>query len=110
MNTCSPVRCQYQTIADIAERMLRCAQANQWGEVALLAQEYRSAVETLRANPGLTAQTRAERRVLLTRILDADAAVRALISPEMARLGKQLGDLRRQRTLLDAYYGHPVQP
>lgn len=110
MNICSPVRCQYQVIADIAERMLCCAQASHWGDVALLAQEYTSAVETLRANPGLSAQTRAERRALLTRILDADAAVRALISPEMARLGKLLGDLRRQRILLDAYYGHPVQP
>lgn len=109
MDTCSPIQCRYQTIVNIAERMLCCARSNHWNEVALLANEYTAAVELLRASPTLSEQSRAERQALLTRILDADAAIRALISPEMGRLGKLLGDLRRQRHVLDAYSGRSVQ-
>lgn len=86
--------------------MLCSAQDNHWNEVAVLAKEYATAAEVLRSWPDLPEQSETEQRELLARILDTDAAIRTLISPEMGRLGKVLGDLRRQRSLIEAYSGH----
>ena len=100
-----PVLPRYEAIAGIVQRMLDEAKANHWDEVASLGVDYRAAVEELRDCPGPCDDTeRAARQRLLARILQDDASIRSLISPEMNRLAYLVGGLKRQRAVLHAYY------
>ena len=83
MTTSDPILRQYELIADIASHMLELAQANDWEAVVVLSHQYQEAVDNLRALQPLTSADRLARRELLTRILDHDARIRSLASPEL---------------------------
>ncbi len=94
----------YQEIADLSGQMLTKAQAQEWAELVALGSRYQAAVERLKALDPLDDDQKNTRRELLTRILDDDARIRQLISPELERLSHLLGTFKRQRTVLQAYY------
>jgi flagellar protein FliT len=94
----------YQAIADISARMRAMAQSQQWDSLVALGIEYHRAVEQLKQLDPLGDDERAARRELLTRILDNDAQIRQLVAPELDRLSHLLGTIKRQRTVLQAYY------
>lgn len=95
----------YQVIADLSGRMLQEAQANRWDAVIALGAEYQNAVETLRTLDVLSPEDREARKSLLTQILDDDANIRRLASPELERLASLLGNVKRQHRVLRTYSG-----
>lgn len=99
-----PIIHVYQDIADTTHRMLSHAMASQWDQVIALAPVYQSAVEQLHDIDTVPAGELEARRNLLSQILDNDAAIRRLASPELERLNELISGLRRQRTVLQAYY------
>ncbi len=105
MTTSDPILRQYELIADIASHMLELAQANDWEAVVVLSHQYQEAVDNLRALQPLTSADRLARRELLTRILDHDARIRSLASPELERLGTLLGATKRRQSVLETYCG-----
>lgn len=94
----------YQSIADLSTRMLAVAQSQQWDQLVELGVQYQEAVERLKQLDPLDNDEKAARRELLTRILDDDAHIRRLVAQELDRLGHLLGTIKRQRTVLQAYY------
>lgn len=94
----------YQDIADISARMRALAQSQQWDTLVALGAEYHQAVERLKQLDPLNDDERAARRELLSRILDDDAQIRQMVAPELDRLSHLLGTIKRQRTVLQAYY------
>ena len=101
--TTSDVLRQYQIIATLSGKMLAQARASQWDDVVELGEQYHEAVECLRTMDTLSDEDRAARRDLLARILDDDAHIRILASPELSRLGALLGNMKRQQSVLQAY-------
>lgn len=101
-NTCS--YSVYYDIAEITRHMLSHAQASQWDRVIELAPDYHHAVERLHSIGALSYDELKERHGLLTQILDNDAAIRHLASPELERLNELISGLKRQRLVLQAYY------
>lgn len=95
----------YQAIADLSGRMLQEARANRWDAVVALGVEYNDAVETLRTLDTLSGEEREARKTLLTQILDDDANIRRLASPELDRLSGLLGNMKRQHRVLRTYSG-----
>ena len=95
---------RYQEIADLSGQMLTNAQTQEWDELVNLGTRYQEAVERLKALDPLDDNQKNARRELLTRILDDDARIRELIAPELDRLSHLLGTIKRQRTVLQAYY------
>ncbi len=93
----------YELIADLTGQMLAEARAQHWDEVVALGERYCDAVEALRDLGDLDDAERDARRQLLEKILDDDANIRLLAAPELGRLGALLGDLRRQRVVMQAY-------
>ena len=87
MTTPSDTLQQYERIADITGRMLRKARNNHWQDVVELSQDYFQAVEHLKQINTLSYAERTARRDLLTRILQDDAEIRQLATPELQRLG-----------------------
>jgi len=94
----------YQAIADISARMRAMAQSQEWDKLVALGVEYHQAVERLKQLSPLDDDQKAARRELLSRILDDDAQIRRLVAPELDRLSHLLGTIKRQRTVLQAYY------
>ncbi|HEX2519276.1 MAG TPA: flagellar protein FliT [Castellaniella sp.] len=94
----------YQVIATLSAQMLDKAQAQQWDDLVALGEQYRDAIERLRALGPLDDDQKNARRELLTHILDNDANIRQLVSPELDRLSHLLGSFKRQRSVLQAYY------
>jgi flagellar protein FliT len=97
------VLAQYKRIAGLSSQMLSEAQACRWSAVADIGQQYQQAVEVLKGLTPLSHEDREARRSLLTQILDNDARIRHLISPELERLNELLGTLKRQQNVLQAY-------
>lgn len=95
---------RYQEIADLSGQMLNKAQTQEWDELVALGARYQAAVERLKTLDPLDDDQKNARRELLTQILDDDARIRQLISPELERLRHLLGTFKRQRTVLRAYY------
>jgi len=105
MNTTTPsLLQQYEAIANITSSMLQQAQLNAWDEVFTLSERYIAAVDCLRTMDALSSSDRESRRELLTRILEDDAHIRYLATPELQRLDKLLGNMRRQQNILQTYY------
>jgi flagellar protein FliT len=99
----TPVLNQYRLIATLSSNMLAQAQQREWNTVAQLGEEYQQAVEALKTLSPLSNEDREARRSLLTQILDNDARIRHLVSPELERLNSLLGTLKRQQNVLQAY-------
>lgn len=104
MNDTETSLCNYQAIADVTERMLAYARAGQWEQVSALTHEYREAVRALQDAPPLSRDELASRRSLMLNILENDAGLRRLISPQLETLSEKMGNLQRQRNVLQAYY------
>ncbi|MGE8517316.1 MAG: flagellar protein FliT [Alcaligenes nematophilus] len=101
---------QYKTIAGITRHMLELAQTARWDEVVEQSKQYRHAVEQLKTLEDLSSIDKQARRQLLTQILADDAQIRHLATPELGRLGALLGNMKRQQTVLQAYYSPSVHP
>lgn len=95
----------YEAIAQLSGRMLQEARANRWDAVVALGVEYHDAVETLRTLDTLSTEEREARKNLLTQILDDDANIRRLATPELERLSGMLGNVKRQHRVLRTYSG-----
>lgn len=93
----------YRHIAAITGKMLNMAYANEWDNVVTLGEEYHQAVQRLRNLAPLTDEDTAARRDILAKILDNDASIRALAMPELERISRLLGDMRRKRNVLSTY-------
>ena len=108
-STPAPVLDIYKSIAHITEAMLNAAQADDWSKVVDYGKEYCLSVERLRSiesdEPPLDSAARGVKYDLLVQILDNDAAVRDLASPQLKKLGQMLGRMRRQQSLMLAYQG-----
>ncbi|NHC61820.1 flagellar protein FliT [Paenalcaligenes suwonensis] len=105
MNTTAPTLLQqYETIANITSNMLQQAQLNAWDEVLILSERYIEAVDCLRTLDSLSGSDKDTRRELLTRILEDDAQIRHLATPELKRLDQLLGNMKRQQNILQTYY------
>jgi len=94
---------QYEIIADLSGKMLQHAQSCDWDGVIALGKLYHDAVEQLRTLAPLDQSDRDARKSLLTKILDDDARIRDLATPELARLGALLGNMRRHQAVLETY-------
>src|SRR5690625_3571858 len=99
-----PITSVSQAIADTTQRMLSHAMASHWHQVMALAPAYQRAVEQLRDIDNVPEHELETRRRLLSQILNNDAAIRRLASPELERLNELINGLRRQRDVLKAYY------
>ncbi|MGE8546986.1 MAG: flagellar protein FliT [Alcaligenes sp.] len=99
---------QYETIAGITRHMLELARTARWDDVLEQSEHYRQAVEQLKNMEDLSVSDKQARRQLLTQILEDDAEIRHLAMPELARLGALLGNMKRQQTVLQAYYSPGV--
>lgn len=102
----TPLIEHYQAIATLSSAMLDRAQTQQWDALIDLGRQYQDAVERLKALGPLDENQKNARRELLTQILDNDAQIRQLISPELDRLSHLLGAFKRQRSVLQAYYSN----
>jgi len=98
---------QYERIAAITDLMVTAAKGNDWRSALAFAQQYCSAVATLRdasnAQTALSAEERAVKHSLLLRILANDAMMRDASMPQLARWGALLSGLKRQQRLHRAY-------
>ena len=101
--TSVPILRQYEIIADISGHMLQQARSNNWDTVIELSKNYYEAVEQLRSYAPLDQSDRIARHSLLTKILDDDARIRDLASPELRRLGAMLGNMKRHQAVLETY-------
>src|SRR5690606_6739586 len=105
MNFDANLLSHYQAIADLSGRMLQEARANRWEEVFALGVQYHDAVNTLKSLNALSPEDREARKSLLTQILDDDANIRRLATPELERLSGLLGNTKRQHRVLRTYSG-----
>jgi len=103
MSPTSPILQQYERIAELSGQMLELARANEWDAVVSLSRDYAQAVENLKALQPLNDEDLLARKPLLARILQDDASIRHLASPELARLGTLLGNMRRHQNVLETY-------
>ena len=101
--TTAPVLQQYEIIAEISGHMLRQARSNDWSTVIELSKNYYEAVEQLRRFAPLDQNDKIARKSLLSKILDDDARIRDLVSPELQRLGMLLGNMKRHQSVLETY-------
>lgn len=103
----SPTLLQYELIASLSDKMVRLARQNDWESVVSVSQEYIDAVEHLKALTPLDHEDRMARKPYLTKILNDDARIRHLVSPELERLGGLLGTMKRQQHVADTYLAPP---
>ncbi|MGE4592452.1 flagellar protein FliT [Alcaligenes sp.] len=109
-DTSNPIVDQYQIIASITRHMLELAQMARWEDVFEQSERYQLAVEKLKNMEDLSITEKQARRQLLTQILEDDAQIRHLATPELGRLGALLDNMKRQQTVLQAYYTPSVLP
>lgn len=105
----------YERISLISDGMLEAATEDKWDAVFLLSEQYSESVGTLKclSNVNLPPMIQSEKkrqRELLTHILENDASVRDLASPEYMRVGKLLRQFRRQNAVLATYSQKHVTP
>lgn len=94
---------QYECISDLSDQLLARAHAGKWDDAAALIQEYTLAVQALEALGAPHDTDYATCRTLIGRILQNDARLRELVEPERNRLNLEMGNLKRQTTVLTAY-------
>lgn len=90
--------------------MLELAKLARWEDVFEQSEHYQLAVEKLKNMEDLSVTEKQARRQLLTQILEDDAQIRHLATPELGRLGALLGNMKRQQTVLQAYYSPSLHP
>ena len=94
---------QYRLISRLSDQLVAHAHAGDWDSTAETLNEYKAAVDTL-AQLGAPHQADATTcRTLIGRILQNDARLRELVEPERNRLNLEMGNLKRQTTVLTAY-------
>ncbi|MGN6316406.1 flagellar protein FliT [Trinickia sp.] len=88
MNSKADYFARYEAIAAVSSRMLTAARDALWNELMELQEEYRTLVDTLRDDSGLSLdeQERLRKYDLIRQILADDAAIRDLVNPSVARL------------------------
>ncbi|WP_164840412.1 flagellar protein FliT [Collimonas arenae] len=96
----------YEQIAPLSGRMLELARSGDWSGLLQLGQQIRSQVDRLREiqlEAPLEPSQLARKHDLLSRILADDAAIRDIVTPELAQLSSLLGNMHRQQHLNHAY-------
>jgi len=102
----SPISHHYQELLLLSAQMLDAARAGNWDAMDELQRIYVAEVDELRRldhEAGLDDAEAARRHVLLEQILAHDAAIRNLVSPQLARLGALLDSSRRSSVLHRTY-------
>lgn len=97
----------YERLLDLTDRMLAEARHAQWEQVVALSAEYLAAVEKIKNLPVPVAtdtSTEAQQE-RLSRIIENDKQIQALVAPELQRLGGLLGDTKRHKNVVQAYCG-----
>ena len=94
---------QYERISELSERLLELAITKQWDDLSELTEHYSRAVRALQpmGTPDIIDAERC--RELIQHILHNDTRLRELIEPERNRLNLEMGNLKRQTTVLTAY-------
>lgn len=93
----------YQRVLDLSDQILECAAAGNWDQAGEWVEQYGRAIEVLKSMPA-PAQADADTcRTLIGRILQNDARLRELVEPERNRLNLEMGNLKRQTSVLTAY-------
>jgi len=96
----------YEVIARLTAEMVSAAEVGNWEVVSELEREGAQYVETLRRaepHPQLSRADLERKRVLLTRILEDDARVRAIVHPRLDRLQKRIDMARRANSASQMY-------
>lgn len=96
----------YEQIAPLIGRMLELARAGDWDGLMTVEKQVRSCVARMKEitpEAALDASQLAQKQYLLRRILADDAEIRDLVTPQFARLGALIGNLRRQQDIKQAY-------
>lgn len=84
--------------------MLAAAKDQRWEDVIDLGADYQDLVEYLKTLEPLDNQQLDLRRDLLNTILENDANIRKLVTPELERLKYLMGSFKKQRNVLQTYY------
>jgi flagellar protein FliT len=83
------ILCFYERIAGLMNRMVDAARASEWDRLGQLESSCQIYIRTLKAanlDVAMTGELRDRRNRLITEVLRADAAIRDLTEPGMARL------------------------
>lgn len=96
----------YEELEALGRQMLAAAKAGEWEPMGELQETYCVKVEQLRRSHDvlpLSDAERARRHERLRRILDIDAEIREILTPEWTRLSDLLQSSRRTKSLTQAY-------
>ena len=88
------VLCFYERIAGLMDRMVDAARAREWDRLGRLESSCQTYIRTLKRadlDVPMSAELRDRRNRLIGEVLRADAAIRELTDPAMARLEPFLG-------------------
>lgn len=96
----------YEQIAPLSGRMLELARDGDWNGLVQLGEQLRQQVDRLReihVEAPLEPSQLARKHDLLSQILADDAAIRDIVTPQLAKLSVLLGNMHRQQHLNHAY-------
>ena len=95
----------YETMAVIADQMLRAANDSDWDRLALLEQQCALHVRQLKASEPqpLAGPQRVKKVDAIRRMLAADRQIRDLTTPWMARLSALINNTSTERRVARAY-------
>jgi len=96
----------YEQIAPLSSRMLEFARTGNWDGLSHLGRQFRGYIDRLKEIQlefPLDHSQLARKHVLLSKILADDAAIRDIVTPELAQLSNLLGNMHRQQHLNHAY-------
>ena len=95
------ILCFYERIAGLMGRMVDAARAREWDRLGHLETSCQTYIRTLKAadlNVPMTVELRDRRNRLIGEVLRADAEIRDLTEPGMARLRPLLGTTNKLQT------------
>lgn len=110
MGTADGLFAAYEAIAALMTRMRAAAHDGDWNTVIAMQDRYRELVDRLHPMDAATTLDdgqRARKHDLLRHILAADADIRDLAAPRLARLAAQAASQRTARALQQTYSGSP---
>ena len=100
------VLCCYEKMIPLTGKMLALARTGEWDAMSHVEEEFRACVEQLKEIARihhLNPEQLQYKKKMLDKILDDDAQIRHLATPEMARLGELMGQLRQRQNVNQAY-------
>lgn len=93
----------YRQLLVLSDRALECARQNNWQAAAQHFTDYTLAFDQLTASPPPSVAEAQACQELITQLLANENQLRQLIEPERDRLNLEMGTLKRQTSVLQAY-------